>query len=196
MLANDSPRLISWERVVISSILWCFSPMLEGLMPMWDYQFSSIQMLSLVWLFATPGTAAHQASRSITNSQSFLRLCPSSWWCHPTISSSVVPFSPFLHPFWASGSFLMSQFFALGGQSLSLLPHSFFPRVVGMTYLICELGSRNRHMHLCPILSPFFRNFLSAGSTYFITPPGCSSGVGVGVCVCVNINVFEFCLEF
>ena len=74
MLANNSPRPISWERVGISSILWCFSPMLEGLMPTWDYQFSSIQLLSLVWLFVTSGTAAHQASLSITNSQSFLRL--------------------------------------------------------------------------------------------------------------------------
>ena len=37
--------------------------------------------------------------------------CPSSWWCHPTISSSVVPFSSHLQSFPASGSFQMSQFF-------------------------------------------------------------------------------------
>ena len=43
--------------------------------------------------------------------------CPSSRWCHPTISSSVVPFSSRLQLFPASGSFLMSQFFASGGQS-------------------------------------------------------------------------------
>ena len=43
--------------------------------------------------------------------------CPSSWWCHPTISSSVIPFSSCLQSFPASGSFLMSQFFPLGGQS-------------------------------------------------------------------------------
>ena len=42
--------------------------------------------------------------------------CPSSWWCHPYISSSVVPFFHF-QSFPASGSFQMSQFFALGGQS-------------------------------------------------------------------------------
>ena len=42
--------------------------------------------------------------------------CPSSRWCHPTISSSVVPFSFCLQPFPASGSFPMSQFFASGGQ--------------------------------------------------------------------------------
>ena len=44
--------------------------------------------------------------------------CPLSWWCHPTISSSVVPFSSHLQSFPASGSFQMSQFFASGGQSI------------------------------------------------------------------------------
>ena len=44
--------------------------------------------------------------------------CPSSWWCHPTISSSVVPFSSCPHSFPASGSFPMSQFFPSGGQSI------------------------------------------------------------------------------
>jgi len=46
--------------------------------------------------------------------------CPSSWWCHPTISSSVVPFSSCLQAFPASGSFPMSQFFAWGGQSIGV----------------------------------------------------------------------------
>ena len=43
--------------------------------------------------------------------------CSSSWWCHPTISSSVIPFSSRLQSFPASGSFQMSQFFASGDQS-------------------------------------------------------------------------------
>ena len=43
--------------------------------------------------------------------------CPLSQWCHPTISSSVVPFSSCLHSFPASEYFLMSQYFASGGQS-------------------------------------------------------------------------------
>ena len=42
---------------------------------------------------------------------------PVSWWCHPTISSSVVPFSSCLQCFPTSGSFLMSQFLTSGGQS-------------------------------------------------------------------------------
>ena len=44
--------------------------------------------------------------------------CPVSQWCHPTISSSVIPFSSCLKSFPASGSFLMSRFFASGGQSI------------------------------------------------------------------------------
>ena len=46
--------------------------------------------------------------------------CPLSQWCHPTISSFVVPFSSCLQSFPASGSFQMSQFFASGGQSIGL----------------------------------------------------------------------------
>ena len=54
--------------------------------------------------------------------------CPLNQWCHQTISSSVIPFSSCLQSFPASGSFLMGQFFASGGQSIgtsastSLLP--------------------------------------------------------------------------
>ena len=75
--------------------------------------------------------------------------CPSSWWCHPTISSSVTPFSSCLQSFPASGSFPMSQFFASGGQSIgvsasaSVLPvnsQSWFP--LGLTGLIALLSKR------------------------------------------------------
>ena len=44
--------------------------------------------------------------------------CPSSQWCHPTISSSVIPFSSCPQSFPASGSFQMSQLFASGGKSI------------------------------------------------------------------------------
>ena len=46
--------------------------------------------------------------------------CPLNQWCHPTISSSVVPFSSCLHSFPASGSFQMSQLFTEGGQSIGV----------------------------------------------------------------------------
>ena len=46
--------------------------------------------------------------------------CPFSWWCHPTILSSIVPFSSHLQSFPESGSFPVSQFFASGGQSVGV----------------------------------------------------------------------------
>ena len=46
--------------------------------------------------------------------------CPLSWWCHPTISSSVISFSSHLQSFPASGSFPMSQFFTSGHQSIGV----------------------------------------------------------------------------
>ena len=71
--------------------------------------------------------------------------CPSSQWCHPTISSSVVPFSSHLESCPASGSFPMSQFFSSGGQSIgvsaseSFLPmniQNWFPwRLIGLISL-------------------------------------------------------------
>ena len=46
--------------------------------------------------------------------------CPLCWWCHPTISSSVVPFTSHPQSFPASGSFPMCRFFASGGQSIGV----------------------------------------------------------------------------
>ena len=57
--------------------------------------------------------------------------CPLNWWCHPTTSSSVTPFSSCPQSFPLSGSFLMSQVFTSGGQSIgasasaSFLPINF-----------------------------------------------------------------------
>ena len=53
--------------------------------------------------------------------------CPLSWWCHPIISSSAVPFSSLPHSFPASGSFPMSQFFTSGGQSIGSFSFSISP---------------------------------------------------------------------
>ena len=70
-----------------------------------------------------------------------LNSCPLSQWCHPTVSSSVTPFSPCPQSFPASGSFPMIQLFTSGGQSIgasaSILPVSiqdWFP--LGLTDLI------------------------------------------------------------
>ena len=80
-------------------------------------QFSSVQLLSRVQLFATPWTSAHQASLSIPTLGVYSNSCPLSWWCHPTTSPSVGPFSSHLQSVPASESFQISQFFTSGGQS-------------------------------------------------------------------------------
>ena len=80
-------------------------------------QFSSV---SHVWLFATPWTAARQASLSITTARLYPNPCPLSQWCHPTISSSVIPLSPCPQSFPASGFFQISQLFTSGGQSIGV----------------------------------------------------------------------------
>ena len=69
-------------------------------------QLHGLQHTSPPWPSPTP--------RAYSNS------CPSHQWCHPTISSSVVPFSSCLQSFPASGSFPMSQLFTSGGQSIGV----------------------------------------------------------------------------
>ena len=83
-----------------------------------ESSISSVQLLSHVRLFVTPWTAARQASLSITNSQSMLKLMSIELVIPSTISSSVMPFSSCLQSFPASGSFPISQFFASGSQSI------------------------------------------------------------------------------
>ena len=77
------------------------------------HKFSSVQSFSCVRLFVNPWTTARQASLSITNSQSSLKLMSIESVIHiqpyPTISSSVFPFSSRLQSFPASGSFPMTQ---------------------------------------------------------------------------------------
>ena len=89
---------------------------------------NSVQSLSRIQLFATPWIAERQASLSITTSGVHSNSCPSSRWCHPAISSSVIPFScPQSLP--ASESFPMSQLFAWGGQSTGVSASaSFLPK--------------------------------------------------------------------
>ena len=82
--------------------------------------YQSVQLLSHVQLFVIPWTTEFQASLSITNSQSPPKPMSLSRWCHPTISSSVVPFSSCPQSFPASRSSQMSQLFTSGGQSIGV----------------------------------------------------------------------------
>ena len=96
----------------------------------WDYRaysmmcnkdsvkFSSVTQLCLSLCdpidCCTPGLLVHHQLPEFT------KTCPLSQWCHPTISSYVVPSSSHLQSFSASGSFPMSQVFASGGQSIGV----------------------------------------------------------------------------
>ena len=83
-----------------SSVQFSHSVMSDSLRP------HGLQHTRLPWPSPTP--------RACSNS------CPKSLWCHPTISSSVIPFSSCLQFFSASRSFPMSQFFTWGGQSIGV----------------------------------------------------------------------------
>ena len=86
------------------------------------FQFSSVQFSRSV---VSDSLRHHELQHIQPPSQSptpgvYPKPRPLSWWCHPTISSSVVPFSSHLQSFPASGSFSMSQFFASGGQIIGV----------------------------------------------------------------------------
>ena len=112
-----------WLLGCLSSVHW--KPILESLESYvtfnpWSHSVQSVQSLSHVQFFATPWTVALQASLSITNSWSLLKLMsiesvmPSNHLilCHPLL------LLPSIFP--ASGSFPMSQFFTSGGQSIGV----------------------------------------------------------------------------
>ena len=86
------------------------------------HQFSSVQfscsvMSDSLWHHESQHTRLPCPSPTL---RVYSNSCPSSWWCHPAISSSVVPFSSCPQSLPASGSFPMSQLFAWGGQSIGV----------------------------------------------------------------------------
>ena len=80
-------------------------------------QFSSVQSLSRVWLFVTHESQHTRPPCSPPTPRVHPNSCPLSRWCHPAISSSVVPFCSCPQSLPASESFPMSQLFTWGGQS-------------------------------------------------------------------------------
>ena len=103
---------------ILTSICWCCY--------FFNIQFSSVQSFSHVWLFATPWIAARQASLSITNSWSSLRLTSIGSVMPSSHLILVVSFSC-LQPLPASESFPMSQLFMWGGQSIGVSASASFP---------------------------------------------------------------------
>ena len=112
---------------------------------------------------STPGFPVHHQLLEVYSNS-----CPSIQWCHPTISSSVIPFSSRLQCFPASGSFPVSYFFLSGGQSIgasasvSVLPmniQDWFPGWVQGTFK-CLLQHHSSEASILQC-STFFRVQLS-----------------------------------
>ena len=100
---------------------WCFDKSLSlAFASSCEFLFSSAQLLSRVPLFVTPQTVAHQASLSITNSRSLLKLMSIESVMPSNHLSSVIPFSSCPQSLPASESFPKSRFFTSGGQSIGV----------------------------------------------------------------------------
>ena len=120
-------------------------------------QFSLVQSLSRVRLFATPWNVGCQAFLSITNSRSSPKLMSIEWWCHPAISSSVIPFSSCPQSLPASESFPMSQLLTMFKSSHHLCK-------VGTTFSTPILQRKNLAPRLSPLeLSSFLLSAQSPG---------------------------------
>ena len=101
--SSDNQQKILWERMPAPSLC--------------SVQFSR----SVVYDSSQPHGPQHtRPSCPSPTPGVYPNLCPLSWWCHPTISFSVVPFSSCFQSFPASGSFQMRQFFASGVQSVGV----------------------------------------------------------------------------
>ena len=115
-------------------------------------QFSCSVVSNSLWYYGLPDIW-HAGFAVLYHLLELTQTRPSRRWCHPTISSSVIPFSSCLQSFPASGYFPMSQFFTSGGQSIrvsasaSVLPtniQDWFP--LGLTGLI-SLQSKGLLQH-------------------------------------------------
>ena len=125
-----------WRRILCFWIELYIPLNIKGLEMLKFIYSIVVQSLSCVWLFVTPWTAACQASLPFTISHNLLKLMLLSWWCHPTISSSVIPFSSCPHSFPASGSFPVCWFFASVGEVLKLqLQHQYFQWIFRIDFL-------------------------------------------------------------
>ena len=110
---KNTPKIYLWTTITLMSNPKKCTTKTESYRPI-----IVVQLLSHVRLFVIPWTAAPQVSLSFTISHIFLKLMSNELWCHPTILSSVIPFSSCPLSFPASGSFQMSQLFASGSQSI------------------------------------------------------------------------------
>ena len=89
---------------------------------LWSFQFSSVQFShSVVFDSLQPHRLQHARLPHLSRTPgAYSNSCPLSRWCHPTISSSVIPFSSCLQSFPTSWSFQMNQFFTSSGQRIGV----------------------------------------------------------------------------
>ena len=123
------------------------------------HHFSSVQSLSHVRLFEIPWTAAHQASLPSATPEVYSNSCPLSQWCHPTISSSVIPFSSGLRSFPSSGFF----------SDMSVL-HIRWPKYWSFIFSINPSNEYSKliffRMDLLDLLSILMYSWILTDSTY------------------------------
>ena len=139
-MANNAEPLFMCDLLSVYLPWWNIYSCLLSIFQFSSVQFSHSVMYDSLWPHELQYTRLPCPSPT---PGAYSNSCPLSRWWHPTISSSVIPFSSCLQSFPASGSFPMSQFFASGGQSTgasaspSVLPmniQDWFP--LGMTGLI------------------------------------------------------------
>ena len=117
----EPPTLI-WRRKPLPESLEPSGQSPELHRPAWEHLFLSVQFSpSVVSDSLWPHGLQHtRPPCPLPTPRVYSNSSPSSGWCHPVISSSVVPFCSRLQSFPASGSFPMSQFFPWGGQSIGV----------------------------------------------------------------------------
>ena len=120
--------LMIWDAIISSFTLNILNIKYDFYLVHPLYQFSSVQFsCSVVSDSSQPHGLQHSRLPCPSSTPgAYSNSCPSSWWYHPTISSSVVPFSSRLQSFPASGSFPISQFFP-SGQSIGISASSVLP---------------------------------------------------------------------
>ena len=135
-------------------------------------RFCSVQLLSRVRLFVTPWTAACQPPCLSPTPEVHPNSCPLSRWCHPTISSSVVPFSSCPQSFPESRSFQMSQLFASGDQnwsfSFSLRTYNEHPGLISFRGLVGSPCSSRDSQESSP--TPQFKSINSSVLSFLHSP--------------------------
>ena len=87
----------------------------------WEiFSIKSVQFSSVTHSFWPQGLQYARLPCPSLTPEAYSNSCPLSWWCHPTILSSVIPFFSWLQSFPASESFQMNQLFTSGGQSIGV----------------------------------------------------------------------------